>query len=362
MNKDTEIAKIEVALNKLGIEQIRPVQISNKVFSWIKDFQTFIIKRRAPKRREHIAELLRLYQCNSISGYLDFTHALSLNDTIWVKRCDDTKLNWNKVSLYRNKFSSVIARTAFDGGMYGDTMTTTSPEFSTNGTFAKCWIRENNKIKLLKKGTSGFSNAGLEPYSEYYSSQILKALNINHVDYSLTSRSGVICSKCKLFTSEDFGFVPCSAFKSYFNNITEMIDFFIQSGYKEFISEMFVVDAIILNEDRHLGNFGFMFDNNTGEIVSPAPLFDHNVSLLCYATQSDFQNIGNYLIGRGHKLDESQGDFITIAKALMTPKLKQKLNNMYGFKFTKHIRHNLPNWRLTMLSKVVNRQIELLLK
>ena len=39
-------------------------------------------------------------------------------------------------------------------------------------------------------------------------------------------------------------------------------------------------DALILNTDRHLGNFGFLFDNQTMEVKTAAPIFDHNRSLL----------------------------------------------------------------------------------
>lgn len=48
----------------------------------------FLERRKAPKHRAHIAELLRQYGCEELDGYLDVTHALSLNDTFWVKRED----------------------------------------------------------------------------------------------------------------------------------------------------------------------------------------------------------------------------------------------------------------------------------
>lgn len=39
---------------------------------------------------------------------------------------------------------------------------------------AKSWRRIKNNIFLYKSGTEGFANSGLEPYSEYYASQIAK--------------------------------------------------------------------------------------------------------------------------------------------------------------------------------------------
>lgn len=40
------------------------------------------------------------------------------------------------------------------------------------------------------------------------------------------------------------------------------------------MDNMITADSIIGNDDRHLGNFGFLRDVNTGEIIGFAPLFD----------------------------------------------------------------------------------------
>ena len=71
----------------------------------------FLERRKAPKHRAHIAELLKQYGCQELDGYLDVTHALSLNDTFWVKRVD-SPLKWREVSLYRNPFNEVISEAA----------------------------------------------------------------------------------------------------------------------------------------------------------------------------------------------------------------------------------------------------------
>jgi len=63
--------------------------------------------------------------------------------------------------------SEILALIAFAG--YGST---SCPGFATNGMLPKGWRRVDGKIKLYKGGTSGASNTGFEPYSEYYSAQI----------------------------------------------------------------------------------------------------------------------------------------------------------------------------------------------
>lgn len=188
LNKDMIWAEFDV-VNTYGLESIVINRAdTTKIHPWITDLASFIVNRRAPKHRQHIAELLAMCGCDTIAGYLNVSHALSLNDTIWVKKTTEN-LRWADVSLYINSFNTTVAKIAFEGGLYGGQFSSTSPEFGTDGTFAKCWIREAGQIKLIKRG-SDLVNKGIEPYSEYYASQILREFKTNHVDYELTSRKG----------------------------------------------------------------------------------------------------------------------------------------------------------------------------
>ena len=60
------------------------------------------------------------------------------------------------------------------------------------------------------------------------------------------------------------------------------------SEYEKALCDMFVLDAVICNTDRHFGNFGFFIDSKTNRIIAPAPLFDHGNSLFNYAGEDDF--------------------------------------------------------------------------
>ena len=64
---------------------------------------------------------------------------------------------------------------------------TASPEFSTDGTFAKCWTRLDNQIFLMKRGSEGGANAGLEPYSEMYASQLAAVFCPDSVPYDVVN-------------------------------------------------------------------------------------------------------------------------------------------------------------------------------
>ena len=54
-------------------------------------------------------------------------------------------------------------------------------------------------------------------------------------------------------------------------------------------------DAVIANQDRHFGNFGFIRDNASGELLRMAPIFDNGMSLLHQAMEDDLNDLNSYL-------------------------------------------------------------------
>lgn len=351
MNKDIMLAEFHV---NMLYDTILIDKVYREIPSWIDNLALFITNRRAPKQRENIRELLELSGCDTILGYLQVSHALSLIDTFWVKP-KDSDLVWDDVSLYTHEFNEVIAKTAFEGGLHGMELSTTSPEYGTDGSFAKCWIREDGQIKMLKRGSSGYSNAGLEPYSEYYAAQIIKEFTNDYVDYDLRSVHGRVCSVCDLFTSEQYGFVPYAAVDKGNSDVSSVINKMIEYGLDDKAKLMFIIDAIIMNEGRHKNNFGFLVNNNTQEIEGMAPLFDHNVSLLPYVVEDDFYNIEEYLKHKGPRLDDT---WIKSAALCMTPSIRKKLINITDITITKHPRYNLPDWRIDALTKMIQSNIQ----
>lgn len=129
---------------------------------------------------------------------------------------------------------------------------------------AKSWRRIKNNILLYKSGTEGFANSGLEPYSEYYASQIAKTMDLHYVDYGLSKWKGKLCSTCLLFTNENVSYIPVGRIIKT-GGIESVIDYYKKLGesYYQELLDMLVFDAVILNEDRHFGNFGFLIDNKS---------------------------------------------------------------------------------------------------
>lgn len=320
---------------------------------------TWVEQRQAPKHREHIAELMRQCGCSRIDGFLKITHALSLNDTFWVKPIDSS-FKWADVSLFRNPFNDAIAKIAFEGGLYGEQFSTTSPEFETSGAYAKCWVREEEgDIFLYKRGSTGGRNTGLEPFSEAYAAEIASRICRRHVPYTVVRYRGSLASKCPLFTSEQEGFAPIYRCIQGEYNLTNVMDYMSRHDAEEDFRRMLVLDALVLNTDRHAGNYGMLFDTDTMQVSGMAPVFDHNQALLPYAEQAEFDHLQDYLSTRPTRIGE---DFNEVAHAALTPAIRADLINLKGFRFDREHPCHLPEERLKILEEVVNEQIDGILK
>ncbi len=287
MNKNSRLLRFSVALDEFSQSHCEEIERYGlplpPSFSTIHDW---VDRRNYVKHKAHLQRWLREWQLDTLRGFIDITHALGLNDTLWVRKADEN-LTWEQVSLYTNKFTDVAAQTAFTRGLQVLKLSSTSPEFTSEGSFAKCWIRDKSGcIQLYKMGTEGLANAGLEPYSEYYASQLSRLICRSALEYDLHRFKGHLVSSCCMFTDEDNGFVPVYKYldsgRSY--RLAEILAFMEQLGFGEEFRDMIVLDAVILNPDRHLGNFGFIVDNETFKVKRFAPVFDHNMALaaICY--------------------------------------------------------------------------------
>lgn len=320
--------------------------------------------RTIPKNRAYVHNFLSKcgLNINRPMTIIKVSKGLSLNDCYWVVE-EGFEGTYDKFNLYDNRFSQVLALIAFTG--YGSSIRTSlasCPEFTTNGMLPKCWRRKDGKILLYKGGTSGASNTGNEPYSEYYAAQVAKVLGVNAIEYGLSQWKGELCSTCELFTSKDYSFLPVGrivtsggmkAVREYYETLGK--------NFVEALNDMLVLDAVIMNTDRHFGNFGFIIDNKTNKIVAPAPLFDHGNSLLNFAGRDDLESVEALKTYADTLLPCVYDDFIGTAKSILTQKHREGLRKLLEFKFKKNSRYNLPDTRLKLLEKMIQSRAKLLL-
>lgn len=351
MNKDVVVATYEEE-RRLDDYRYNEVERFDRYLPYgFVNINDWIDGRQIAKHRTSIEKLMRELGLTTRHDFIAMARCLALTDTFWMKRAEED-ISWNDVSLYRNPFDDVIARIAFDGtGMYGRQNSPTSPEFATSGSFAKCWVREGNDISLLKRGSTGYANAGFEPYSEVLASDLLDAAGIDHVPYTIENYRGKLASKCPLFTSEEVGFVSAHRFFEGPFDVEDMLAFCNAHGAEESFREMVVMDALMANVDRHAGNYGFLVDNATGEVLRMAPLFDQNMA--CLPMMMEHDDFDTYLSMIGPKIGAS---FTTIARELITSDIRAKLVTLKDFEYTDP-GFDYPAWKLDAAQRCKDRMI-----
>ena len=359
--EDTNTPEIKILWKNDAKKDLFPLDLElteEGIAKWLKH-------RTIPKNRAYVHNFLSKcgLNINRPMTIIKVSKGLSLNDCYWVVE-EGFEGTYDKFNLYDNRFSQVLALIAFTG--YGSSIRTSlasCPEFTTNGMLPKCWRRKDGKIMLYKGGTSGASNTGNEPYSEYYAAQVAKVLGINAIEYGLSKWKGELCSTCELFTSKEYSFLPVGrvvtsggmkAVREYYEKLGQT--------FVDALNDMLVLDAIIINTDRHFGNFGFIVDNKTNNIVAPAPLFDHGNALLNFAGRDDLESEKALAEYANTLVPCVYDDFIGTAKKVLIQKHREGLRKLLEFKFKKNSRYNLPDKRLKMIEKMIQTRAKAILE
>lgn len=318
-------------------------------------------RRVIPKNRAFVDEILRTLGLsrNDTKGIIDVCKGLSLNDSYWLVR-SGFEGKFSQYNLYENRFSESLVLVAYTGAGQSRQVFTTSPELTTDGMLPKAWrFVENDGIYLYKGGTTGASNTGLEPYCEYYASQIAETMGLNAVHYDLEKWKDITASKCALFTDIDTAYIPIGRIVKS-GGIAACLKYYdsLGSEFSEQIRSMLVFDALIYNEDRHFGNFGVLRDNHSGEITAPAPIFDNGLSLFCYAGKEDYFHLEEYARTRSNPYHISYEE---VCAEVMGSKQKEQLRRMIDFQFKRHLSLNLPEEHLEAIEKHLQTRMRRLL-
>lgn len=329
-----------------------------------KEINSWIENRKGSKHNTHLQTLMKQLGCDNNEDFIKITHATTINDTFWLK-AESENISWDQVSLYRNQFNETISKLAFEGiGSNDVSFSLNSPELTCEGSFRKCFRKEDktgengSDIFLYKRG--GEFGKGLEPYCETLSSEIAKIISPdNSVFYSLTTLYDKLVSKCELFTNERYGYVSYAKIAdTSTHNLQNVYDFFESIGCEQQFRELLVTDALCFNQDRHTGNYGVLFDNDTLEIVSIAPIFDLNISLLPYVSTEGFENIGSKLFVCSPKLGE---DFTRLGQMGMNDIIRNRVKDMCDFSFSFRGDDTFSPERVSCLEKIVRKQAQAIL-
>ena len=243
--------------------------------------------RGIPSWRDKLDLLLHRLNITAPYELLDKAFGLSLSDQYWLKPYDSNIL-YVDINFFDNDFDYAEF---MEASLSTNSITITkeeslkTPNNTTDGMLKKAWIIKNGTRYLLK---SGYKNETLQPFNEVLASEICKRLGFNHVEYTIDTYKDIVVSKCPCFITKDTEFITCYQIRNDMKRHDNLEDYeeYIKKlednnidDVREKVENMFILDYIIMNEDRHLNNFGIIRDVNTLKWLDVAPIFDNGQSL-----------------------------------------------------------------------------------
>ncbi len=366
MNKDKIVLGFSISQTSFSddVSFVAKQSVQDKLPYGFTDITSWIEQRKGLKHNKHLTAIMKRLGCDDNLGFIKITHAAGINDTFWIKN-ENENITWNDISLYRNQFSEVVSKLAFEGvGLHDELFSPTSPELSSEGSFRKCFIKEKtpgefgSDIFLYKRGHE--LGEGLEPYCEMIASQIAQIVSPgNTVSYSICSLHDKLASRCNLFTNETLGYASYAKIsKTNSATLQNAFEFFEGIKAEQSFREMLVVDALCFNQDRHQGNYGVLFDNDTLEIKRMAPIFDLNICCFPYVRLEEFKNIGDKLYEYAPKLGD---DFTRIGQIAVNDIIRDRLKDVKDFTFNFEGDDVFTKERLKNIESVVQKQAKALL-
>lgn len=279
MARDTPVAEITNNEIRLLNPKLAPLHFTVKHGT----LETWLKERAVDTRREN-SRLLRKALRLSDKPAEELTlavNAASITDVYWIKE-KDSPLTYADVCFEANDFANVALTGSFSA--YNKPYSRT-PELTNTGSFEKCWRKEDGVWWLYKAGDM----------ENLFSEMAAYRLAV-HFGYDTAHYEIVCCPDDErahrgkgIIRTRDFtqgaavNFEPAASLGlrtddiSYNYKTLQTISPKLADQYFDIVT----LDTLVYNLDRHTQNFGVLRDVDTGEILSLAPNYDNNVSLLC---------------------------------------------------------------------------------
>ena len=203
-----------------------------------------------------------------------YTYALSISDHYWFKP-KHSKLTYKDIETNDDSL--------FEASLKGETnvfyhKAQLSPEITTTGSFEKGWRYIDKEWWLYKSGNNK------QYFSEIFCSKFAKLMGIDTVEYEMDGSY----IRCRNFSTK-YNFEPIASLAGDNDNYQHVFDILYQINInvaKEYL-KLILFDSAVNNIDRHNENVGLLRNVKTGQVVSLAPNFDNNLSLIAV---SDYVN------------------------------------------------------------------------
>lgn len=302
MNKNTDVLVAEYNIDSKFFDKI--IKVKNIDYapyilksSYMEDdcnsssFRTSLSEwfkgRGIPSWRDKLDLLLHRLNIDTPSELLDKAFGLSLSDQYWIKPYD-SNIKYDDINFFDNDFDYsefMEASLSLNSKSITREDSLKTPNNTTDGMLKKAWIIED-KTRYLLKG--GYKNEILQPFNEVLASEICNRLGFNHTNYTIDVYKNLVVSKCPCFINKNTELITAYQIRNNmtrYNNINDYEDYIKTleehniKDAREKVENMYILDYLILNEDRHLNNFGIIRDVNTLQWLDICPIFDNGQSL-----------------------------------------------------------------------------------
>lgn len=195
------------------------------------------------------------------------SYAASISDNYWFKP-KHSKLKYEDISFNNDIFFDTALKGIIT--VYPKKLILT-PELTTNGSYEKGWRNIDGNWWLYKVGTIN------ERYSEVFYSRLFEKLNLPTAHYEIDGNYIRTANFAKGVNFEPMvSLVGDNEDIEYIYDALNKINHQIALDYLRLIT----FDVVLNNVDRHNENCGILRDKETGEIISLAPNYDDNLSLI----------------------------------------------------------------------------------
>ena len=204
-----------------------------------------------------------------------------------------------------------------------------TPNASTDGSFTKTWRYEDGAWWLYKLQPSAATEAEVEI------SRVLREVGWDAAEYDYVGRFRKRVKTRNFLQPKEF-FEPYDSFRFFFDDPSDDDDVIYRNiaslgvAFEKAWKRILLADALFINTDRHMRNFGFIRSSATGEVLRLAPNFDNNQAYL--ANPSGTYTEGMLRMYMKQADGEDQENLKVLSYALSKhPYLKQAQDASYAY-------------------------------
>ena len=297
-HKDLDVAMMKMDIRTGMIEYVLSVYLPEELPAGCAPDGTGLGEwwklRAIPDSRKGIRQVLSRLSEETSQSLMLSSYGLSLTDHYWIQPVGQ-ELYWKDLNFYENNFEDELGDILTDSERdrsASDGISKLSPSVSVNGDMKKKWIIRKGGRYLLKVNPNYHSQQAV---NEVIAGKLHERLGWkNYVSYEVgtihISGRKYPCSLSPMFTSVETEFVSAYQIVAAYKvpNDVSLYEALIRQAVslgadekevRAFLEYMILTDFILTNTDRHLNNFGFIYDPRQHRLSGMAPLFDTGNSL-----------------------------------------------------------------------------------